>query len=40
MENIKFNFEDLKVYQKAIDYGSKLGLPDYQLDFSPFHKSV
>ncbi len=24
-------------YQKAIDYGSKLGLPDYQLDFSPHH---
>ena len=26
-------------YQKAIDYGSKLGLPDYQLDFSPYHKA-
>ena len=26
-------------YQKAIDYGSKLGLPDYQLDFSPHHKA-
>ncbi len=27
-------------YQKAIDYGSKLGLPDYQLDFSPHHKTL
>lgn len=26
-------------YQEVIDYGSKLGLPDYQLDFSPYHKT-
>jgi len=25
-------------YQKAIDYGNKLGIPDYQIDFSPHHK--
>ena len=26
-------------YQKAIDYGAKLGIPNYQLDFSPYHRS-
>lgn len=26
-------------YQEAIDYGSKLGIPNYQLDFSPHHNA-
>ena len=25
-------------YEKTIEYGSKLGIPNYQLDFSPYHK--
>ena len=34
----KIDVNKKEEYQKAIDYGSKLGLPDYQLDFSPHHK--
>lgn len=31
------NKEDYKI---AITYGNKLGIPNYQLDFSPFHKLI
>jgi len=31
----KINRVNKEEYQKAIDYGLKLGLPNYQLDFSP-----
>ncbi|VAV85526.1 hypothetical protein MNBD_BACTEROID02-579 [hydrothermal vent metagenome] len=34
----KMDINKKEDYQKAIDYGSKLGLPNYQLDFSPHHK--
>lgn len=29
-----------KDYEEAIAYGKKLGIPDYQLDFSPYHKHL
>jgi len=36
----KMDINKKEDYQNAIDYGSKLGLPNYQLDFSPHHKVI
>ena len=35
----KINRSIKEEYKKAIDYGSKLVIPNYQLDFSPYHKT-
>lgn len=36
----KINRSKKNEYEKALEYGRQLGIPKYQLDFSPYHKSI